>query len=164
MPVTHRRSWPLLIGLLGLPGTGLAQPGGMLCSVASTPLNFGSYEGTRPSPTDFTATVTVTCAPGASSAGGAVAFTLAFLDGAGPGRRQLTSARGALRYELYADPGRRIVIGDGAGGGSALTGGGVATATSPLRQNFTVYGRLLARQGRAPAGAYGDVVTVRLSY
>jgi hypothetical protein len=144
-----------------------AQQGGSgsLCSVVSTPLNFGTYLGTNSAPTDYTATVTVTCVPAPGNASALVSFTVAFVAGGGAtGQRQLASAQGSLLYALYADPGRGFGLGDGAGGAATLSGGGVATDLVPLRQSFTVYGRILARQGRAPAGAYMDVVMVRLSY
>jgi len=149
-----------------LPQAAAAQSGAIataLCSVDSTPLNFGPYLGTAPGPTDFTATVTVTCTPVPPADAATVSFSLAFI-GSGPQPWQLSSSRGSLRYQLFADSGRSVPLGDGADGSTAITGVGVATQVAPLRRSFTVYGRILARQRMAPAGTYTDMVTLRLSY
>jgi len=166
------RPWALP-GLLALVAPWVAPCGAQaqrgeseaLCSISSTSLNFGRYDGTNPAPADFTATLSVTCTPAGTATSASVSFTIALVGGAGgPGQRHMNAARDAIRYELYTDPGRSIVFGDGAGGSAMLAGAGVATRTAPLRQSFTVYGRVLARQRSAPAGTYLDVVMVQLSY
>jgi spore coat protein U-like protein len=172
MPVTsfERRSMRRLLSWLvllmsGLPAPVLAQTGGgALCTVMATPLAFGNYEGNRNSPLDVTATISVSCTPGAGQASASLSFTVALISSGPAGQRQLNAGREALRYELYADVGRSLVLGDGTGGTTTLNGGGIATHLAPLRQNFTVHGRILARQRRAPAAAYADIMSLRLNW
>lgn len=156
--------WLILL-TFGLPAPAIAQGGGSaVCSVVATPLAFGNYEGNRSSPLDVTATISVSCTPAAGQASASVSFTVALTSPGPAGQRQLNAGRDALRYELYADTGRSLVLGDGTGGTTTLTGGGVATHLARLRQNFTVHGRVLARQRRAAAGVYADIMPLRLSW
>jgi spore coat protein U-like protein len=157
-------SW-LIPLMFGLPAPVLGQSGsGALCSVVATPLAFGNYEGSRSSPLDVTATITVSCIPAAGQASAHLSFSLALISPNQAGQRQLNAGREGLRYELYADAGRSLVLGDGAGGTTTLNGSGIATHLAPLRQNFTVHGRVLARQRRAPAAAYTDIMSLRLNW
>ncbi len=139
-----------------------AQIGPADCSVASTPLMFGIYLGNRPTPTDLTAIVTVTCTARGSLAA-SVAFKVVAADG-GNASRLMRSALGALRYQLFVDAAHSVPWGDGTAGTVALSGSGAVSPTLPLRQSFTLYGRVLARQTVVPAGAYQDSVPIRMNW
>jgi spore coat protein U-like protein len=124
-------------------------------------LTFGTFTpagGNR----DVSATLGVRCTNG-------VPFQIA-LNGGGSGSvasRQM-SATGLpaekLDYQLYTNPARNVVWGDGSGGSSIAvgTGGGLFAVRS-----FTVYGRVPdspANRAAAPRADYRDVVTITVTY
>jgi len=149
---------------LGPPGASTSRAAaGAMCGVSATGLDFGNYHGTSPTPTEVTGTIVVTCtAPGQAPV--PVAFSVALLGTSPDGARRMASARSSLRYRLYLDPARTVEWGDGSAGTATLDGRGVVSGGSPLRQSFTVYGRLLARQVGVRAGRHVDVVAVLLTY
>lgn len=172
MQVTHPKwtrrlrlqSW-LVVLSLGLPSPGVGQPGGRaVCRMDATPLTFGNYLGDRSSPLDVTATISVTCTPIAGQASTSVSFTIALMESNPAGHRELHGGRETMLYALYADAGRSLILGDGTAGTTTLSGGGAATQLVPLRQSFTVHGRILARQRRATAGAYADTLSLQLKW
>ena len=135
--------------------------GGAACVISSTPLAFGKYVPTRNRHADFTATVTVTCAaigPGSASVEGTIGLL-----GASQGRALRAGAH-RLRYQLFADPARTIVWGDGSGEGRARAVSGLVGPAAPLRARFTIYGRILAGNRSAGVGNYADQITVVLNY
>jgi len=137
--------------------------GGANCSLSSTPLVFGTYVPFSSSPSDFTATITVTCNASATVPA-PIHGTVTLTGTTGPSDRRLTSGAYRLRYQLYLDPARTSLWGDGSGGSGTVSISGVVNPTTPFRQALTVYGRILARQPRALAGSYADQITVVLNY
>ena len=143
---------------LAAAATPAGAAAGAHCSIATTPLAFGHYVPSRHAPTDFTATLTLTCtATGAEPA--AVDGTISLLGSAG-GRR-LSDGTNQLRYQTFSDPARTLAWTDGAG---AKTVSGLVAPGTPLRASFTIYGRLLARQPQAQVGHYTDRITAILNY
>jgi spore coat protein U-like protein len=136
--------------------------GGASCMLSATPLAFGRYVPFSGVPTDFSATLTVTCtAPGAAAV--PVRGTIALAGGTGgPFARRLTSGRYGLRYQLFSDPGRTVPWGDSTAGTVSVTG--VVGPRTVFRQTLTVYGRILARQSGARVGLYTDQVMAQLNY
>lgn len=67
---------------------------------------------------------------------------------------------GAIAYQLYRDPNRAQVWGDGSAGTTTVIGTGTGTG-NPV--TLTVYGRVPA-QPTPPAGYYQDVVTATVVY
>jgi spore coat protein U-like protein len=137
--------------------------GGASCSLSATPLAFGKYVPSSGSPSDFTATISVTC-----TASGTISIpihgTISLTGTGGPSGRQLSDGGYRLRYQLYLDPARTVLWGIiGGGDGTAVISGVVGPAI-PFRQALTVYGRVLARQSDARAGSYADQITVVLNY
>jgi spore coat protein U-like protein len=123
-------------------------------------LNFGTYtpgSGNR----DVSTTLGVRCSDG-------VPFQIA-LDGGASGNvasRQMSAAglpAEKLSYQLYSNPTRTTMWGDGSSGSSVTgTGGGFLTVRS-----FTIYGRVPdspANQAAAPRTDYRDVVTITVTY
>jgi spore coat protein U-like protein len=107
--------------------------GGASCSVSATSLAFGNYVPASSSPTDFTATITVTCtASGVTPA--AIAGTVNLMGSAGQAGRYLTGGPQQLRYQLYRDPARSIPWGDGGGGAGAAAISGFVGPATPFRQ------------------------------
>jgi spore coat protein U-like protein len=75
--------------------------------------------------------------------------------------RAMSSARAAgarLRYQLFRDPGRREVWGDGAGNAFLHVGLG-----SGGTQRVRVFGRIPPRQP-VPAGTYADTITLTVEW
>lgn len=120
------------------------------CTVEITAPNFGTYDPFDPLPTDVWGEIAVDCtAPSAYEI---------MLD-AGSGRieaRSLRSGNAALYYNLFTDPVRTLVWGDGSGL-SRTIGGLAANARHPL------YGRIPAGQ-QVPAGTYTDRIMVTVTY
>ncbi len=66
-------------------------------------------------------------------------------------------------YQLYLDPARTTLWGNGGGSGTVPVSG-VAGPTTPFRQTLTVYGRILARQSGVMTGHYTDQFLAVLNY
>jgi len=143
----------LTIGLLVLSGNSLAQT----CGVRVISLQFGDYNPLSGSTLDATADVYVTCDI-------AVAYNVTLDAGANSGgnfspRRMATMGGGySLAYNIFRDPGRIEIWGDGSG--NTFTHLGVGTGTE---NHFIAYGRLPGRQN-VPVGLYGDVLSVLVEW
>jgi spore coat protein U-like protein len=113
-------------------------------------VSFGAYDTLSPVNSDITGSISVTCDVETS---GQVSLS------AGLGTfaaRQMLSGSNALLYNLYLDPTRLTVWGDGSPGTSLLNVGGTGGT-------YTVYGRIPAQQN-VPVGEYGDTITVTLTF
>ncbi len=159
--------WPrivlVLLGLAPLASAPARAAGGATCNLTTTPLAFGNYVPASSTPSDFTATISLTCT--ASSATPVpVQGTIALASSGGPSGRRLADGARRLRYQLYLDPARTVLWGDHSGGSDAAAFSGVAGASAPYRQELPVYGRILARQSGTSVGHYSDQITVILNY
>jgi spore coat protein U-like protein len=120
------------------------------CTVSSTTLQFGAYDTSTAVANDSTFVVSYSCAAAETpvvsiSQGNALSFNRA-MSGTTP-----------LRYNLYADPARTQIFGDGTGGTVTFTG---ATGSSG---NVTVYARIPAKQS-VRSGSYSDSVVVTVTF
>lgn len=135
----------------------------ILCGLSITPLQFGEYLPFSGAPSDFTATIIVTCTSSGLTAEpweGTIA-----LIGAGPaGGRQLRQGSHPLDYRLYLDPARTLPWGDGSGEGAVLSVSGMVGPATPYRQSIVVYGRIPGLQTSATVGRYSDQITALLDY
>jgi spore coat protein U-like protein len=136
--------------------------GAVTCSVESAGVSFGQYNPFRGQPNDSVGTISVSCS-------GAAGTDVVYLIRIGPGssgtllaRTMRSSSGWALGYNLYTDPARSLVWGDGAGGtrviGDALTLGGI----SQLRRH-SIYGRIAGRQNVSP-GLYSDTLILTVEF
>jgi len=161
------QGWPCIaiaLGLLAVPAAVPARAGGAAnCALSVTPLAFGKYVPSANSPSDFTATITLTCTASGTTPV-PIHGTISLTGAGGPPGRQLAAGTHHLRYQLYVDPARTALWGDGSGGGGTTTISGVVGLATPLRQVLTVYGRILARQSDALVGNYTDQITAVLTY
>jgi spore coat protein U-like protein len=135
--------------------------GAFHCDVSTTPISFGNYDVFSSSPLDTTGTITIECnikdnekkpmpVRVAIGDGGANSFF----------PRQMRRSGGGvpMNYNLYLDPSRSNIWGDGNNNTSVFTGNIFRNDTRIL----TIYGRVPARQNLM-AGTYSDspvVVTV----
>jgi spore coat protein U-like protein len=120
------------------------------CNLNVQGVIFGSYDVFNVQSVESTGNVAVTCDV-------STPYSIAFTPGSGSyASRTLTSGPNTLGYNLYSDPARTSVWGDGTAGTMTVSG----SATSA---NHTVYGRIPARQN-VFAGSYSDLITVTLTF
>lgn len=146
---------------LGTPLLAWAETGGAHCELSATPLVFGQYSPTAGSPSDVTLTLTVACVA-SSSEPAAIEGSIALVGGTT--ERRLTSGSGELRYQLYLDPARSRLWGDGVSAGEAATVSGMVAPDTTFRQTIAIYGRVLGRQTHATVGHYTDRIDAVLQY
>jgi spore coat protein U-like protein len=131
------------------------------CFITTTPLAFGSYDGTAA--IDSNATVVVRCT---KNAGYQIALDAGTTGGASLGQRLLAGPAGeTLQYNLYTTAGQATIWGNNAGGTGWVTGtgGGLGVAN---QVTHTVYGNLPnnATNQAAGVGAYSDLITATITY
>ena len=124
-----------------------------------SPLRFGRIGA--PGLYEATTLIVVRAAKGV-----AYAITLdAGQNGAAGGRRlRQQGGLDTLSYDLWKDPARTLLWGDGDFAGTYPGGGSLAAAGTGRHQEFTVYGRLFALEEMSTPGRYSDVVTVTIHY
>lgn len=120
------------------------------CTINPQSVNFGQYDPLSISASDTAATISITCDV-------ETPFEIALGPGAGSySARTMTGGADAMVYNLYIDPQRATVWGDGSGGSSTVS------AVS-AQADFTVYARAPARQNLTP-GLYADTIMVTVTY
>jgi spore coat protein U-like protein len=125
------------------------------CTIATTSVNFGSYNVFTGSATDSTGTITIDCNGSAHD----IIVTLSKGASSSFSPRTMTKGSEVLSYNLYRDAARTTVWGDGSGGTSTYTNPNPPNA--PL--NVTVYGRVPAGQD-VSAGVYSDTVSAVINF
>jgi spore coat protein U-like protein len=131
----------------------LPAPPAIACDVSATPLNFGAMNPLDGAATDSVGEITVTCPA-------STAYSIA-IDGGGSGdasARRMSSGAQALHYQLYTDPSRSVVWGDGTAGTLEVAGQADGTGTS-----HQVHGRIPAQPAATP-GMYADSLLVTITY
>ena len=125
---------------------------GAACSVNVQGVIFGTYDTFSASNLDSTGNIAVTCDLGTS-------YTVSLTPGTGSyASRTMTSGGDVLSYNLFVDPTRQVVWGDGTGGTFTVSGAGTTMAVS-----HTVYGRVPSGQN-ASVGNYSDSITVTVTF
>lgn len=127
------------------------------CLIRSTGVSFGTYNALSPAPLDSNGSVIFRCEGQDHNItitldkGGAPSFNL----------RRMLNGREALNYNLYLDPARTVIWGDGTGG----TQGYFNRNPQPNRQDIVVpiHGRIPARQN-VSAGNYTNSLTVAINF
>lgn len=132
------------------------------CSVAATPVNFGTYDPLAASPDDASGSITVTC--NVLVVGLLASWTISLSTGASGtySPRRLSNGAGLLAYNLYTSSARTTIWGDGTGGTQSLSDSRLLVVGTN-QAIYTVHGRIAAGQDEA-AGAYSDVIVVTLDY
>ena len=133
-----------MAALIALPGAARAAPG---CRVTiHGDVAFGTYDVYSHAPRHAAMRIRVDCP-------GGTAPQIAISRGNSPtyAARELRSGREALRYNLFVDPGHRVVWGDGTEGTRMPVASGNA--------DVTVYGQIAPGQDVAP-GTYTDTLVV----
>ena len=122
------------------------------CSLSVQGVIFGTYDTVSATNLDSTGNIAVTCDLGTS-------YTVSLSPGTGSyASRTMTGGGDALSYNLFVDPTRQVIWGDGTGGTFTVSGAGTTTAI-----NYTVYGRVPSGQN-ASVGNYSDSITVTVTF
>lgn len=164
--MTRRLCGVALACALALPA--LRATASTVCGVETLGVAFGSYDIVAPLPTDSNGSLELVCTYVPSPGGPPPIINVYFSAGASGTftDRRMMSATDALRYNLYMDPARSLIWGDGAAGTafqsvSIRAGPGVGNATRT--ELFTIYGRIPARQS-VDSGDYTDTIVVTVEF
>lgn len=159
-----------LLVLLPLGAHAQVLCGTPVCTVATGGLSFGAgYDPFSVLPDDSaTATVTVECTASALIQACTVPYEVSLDPGgaASYSPREMSQGASSLQYNIYTDPTRLLIWGDGIASGT-LTVSGILNF--PLLFGGTrsadhqAYGRIFAGQV-VDSGSYTDSVTVTVSY
>lgn len=139
-----------------------------VCSVETLGVAFGTYEIVLPTPTDSNGNIDLVCTY-EPTPGGPPPLVAVYFSAGSSGvltDRRMTSATDTLRYNLYTDPARTQIWGDGTSGTSFQSaqirvGPGVGNATRTVV--FPIYGRIPALQS-VDSGAYSDTIVVTVEF
>jgi spore coat protein U-like protein len=116
-------------------------------------VSFGNYDPFSNVAQESAGNVSVTCDIG-------TIYTVTLSPGGGTyASRTMTGPGIPLSYNLFTDPTRVLVWGDGTSGTLAVPG----TSTGLAATNHAVYGRIPARQN-VPVGSYADTVIVTVTF
>ncbi len=118
------------------------------CTVSSSGVVFGSYDPLDAADTHSAGSIRLNCDEPVTAS--------ITLSGDGTADRAMRNGGSELAYQLYVDPQRRIVWGDGSGASDTVTVEGTV-AERP------VYAAIPARQP-VTAGSYADTIVLTLSY
>jgi len=151
----------ILILLLALPLPALASCPLCTCAVSATGVSFGTYNPLSGSDLDDTGNVHISCGGGV----GTVAYTIRLTRGMSASftPRRMASGGNHLGYELYTDPARTIIWGDGSSGTGVISGT-LDVSPAGSSRDHVVYGRVLARQTFSAVGSYNDTITFTVTY
>lgn len=121
------------------------------CTVDPQDLSLGDYDPFAVVSQDAVSNVSVRCDTATS-----------FVVTLGPGNgsyvmRRMTGGSQALLYNLFLDPSRTMVWGDGSNGSSVLN-------QTSVGGDFPVYASALAGQSALRPGPYTDVISVTVTY
>ena len=140
--------------------------GAATCILSGGGVNFGVYDPIAVFPTDGAGTVTLQCnwvGPGGAEH---VDYVVTLSTGASGtyAARTLVSGANTLTYNLYIDPARTQVWGNGSTGTSVWSGSMNVSNGQPVQTvTATDYGRMPAAQDAA-AGNYSDTITVTVNF
>ena len=142
-----------------LAGVGVAAGSGKCSFVSVSGPAFGTYDVFAPAPLDSTGTIGFQCNPGTGN--GNVEVSLSAGSSGSFVSRAMRSGSDTLSYNLFLDPAKTQIWGDGTGGSSTFTaslaGGGWTSVAA------TIYGRVPPGQNVA-AGTYLDTITVTMNW
>jgi spore coat protein U-like protein len=126
--------------------------------VSTVGVAFGTYDVFTPAPTDSAGTITYYCT--GVKPKDRVSIYLARGGGNSYTPRQMQHAADRLGYSLYLDAAHTVIWGDGSGGTQFY---GPLKPPDGVNVTLNVYGRTTAQQD-VGVGAYGDAITVTMSY
>lgn len=132
-----------------------------MCSVSAMNLAFGPYDEFQLAHKESTGYVAVRCY---GRSGERAAYTISL--SAGNGSFAYRYMRGPdsakLNYNLYTNPARVTVWGDGSGS-SVTVSDSYSLGSGAMTKKYPIYGRLFSLQ-KKPVGVYTDTLIVTLDY
>jgi spore coat protein U-like protein len=136
--------------LSGLLVVATSVAGAAQCSLTAVGVAFGSYDVFSTQDTDVAGTITVSCQSAST-------YSISLSPGSGSLlARRLTNGSNLLAYNLFTDPQRLTIWGDGSQGTVTVNGSGTGAS-------YTVYGRIPAAQN-VYVGSYSDTIVVTVTY
>lgn len=144
--MSHTVKCALLVAALLLPFRAFG------CTVDSTTLSFGSINPLANRQQDSSALLNISC-PSSTS------YTITLSPGSGSyDRRTMLSGTEVLEYNLYIDPQRSRIWGDGSGATYTVTG-----VADEVGSEHTIYGSVPPQPFASP-GIYSDAVIITIHY
>lgn len=144
--MSARSPWLAFSAFLALPMLAHAAA----CTVTVVNVAFGGYDVFQQQDSETTGSVNVSCDSSAS-------YVISLSAGFGTfAARVMMNGSQELDYNLFTDPQRLTVWGDGTSGTTTVS----ATGTGG---SYTVYGMIPALQN-VSAGSYSDTITVTVTY
>jgi spore coat protein U-like protein len=139
-----------------------------LCSVSTAGVAFGTYDIVSGAPTDVAGLIDLACSFTPSPGGGGTLVSL-FMSAGSSGNfsaRTMRAATDVLLYNLFTDPARTQIWGNGTAGTAyqsvrLTVGPGVGNSTRSAQ--YAIYGRIPARQTVA-TGIYSDTIVVTIEF
>lgn len=120
------------------------------CTLGVVNVSFGAYDSLSPVDSEIVGSIIVSCDEESNA-------QVTLSSGVGSyATRHMQGTTHSLFYNLFLDPTRLVIWGDGSPGTGVLSVNG-------LGATFPVYGRVPARQS-VPAGNYSDMITVTLTF
>jgi len=127
------------------------------CTIGVTAVSFGNYETFSSNPTDAAGTITVNC--GFRVVRATVTLGVSSTSGTfNPRRMKQSGGSDLLAYNVYTNPARTVIFGDGTGGTSNIL---LRRPTGPPRdwsETITTYGRIPPGQD-VSVGTYSDTLS-----
>jgi spore coat protein U-like protein len=121
-----------------------------VCTLGVVNVSFGAYDSLSLVDSEIVGSIIASCDVESNA-------EVTLSSGAGSFEaRRMQSATDSLFYNLYLDPTRLVIWGDGSPGTGVLSFNGFGAT-------FPVYGRIPARQS-VPAGSYADTIIVTLTF
>lgn len=147
----------LALSVAPLPAQAQAPPGG--CTISVSGLDFGIYSNLDPRPDTSLGRLSVRCVP----LPGTAPLPRITISSGNSGQhldRVMSSGSAELHYNLYAEPTRRLILGDGSAGTVAFP----APRTRALGLgNWPIFGAIVPGQ-RVPAGIYTDTLLIEVEF
>ena len=130
------------------------------CTVATTPVNFGTYDVFAGYVLVSTGTLTVSCSNPEKKP---ITVNISINSGSAgkfnPRQMQGSNGTDRLNYFLFTDPSGAVIWGDGTGGSSIVS----STVTKASTSTSTIYGWIPAGQN-VGVGTYTDVLTATVTW
>lgn len=132
------------------------------CTIRATPVTFGNYDVFSQGPSDATGTLTIACSADVVKA----TITLSSSSASGtfnPRRMKREGGKDFLDYNLYSDPARTTILGDGSGGTTLVRLKRPTGVPQPWSETIMLYGRIPGGQD-VTAGTYTDALTATIDW
>ena len=134
------------------------------CTVATTPVAFGTYDPTSSTPLNSDGSILLTCS---GLVGALITYNVSVSKGVNSASfspRRMASGANRLDYDLYTSSAYSSVWGDGSGGTQTVSGNLPILLLAGTTRNIPIYGRIPGGQPAVRPGAYSDAVVITVTY